>query len=230
MEDELEINIFLQTEEGKKYILEVHKKISFVDLKEKIKKLIFKNNFFYFVHNSKVYDDEESKDDLLNLEQGDTIYTFKTMIKEKYMVHFHQHQNLKEDDMKIVELSRILKICLLEYIANNIDNIERIKNKEIRSIISDLKNEMNLTSNPQEDIKYNLSQKFGSNIITFKYYIQELVTQNEINNLIGLFDKNKQKEIKAYWSVLSKYEEFNKLFEKEFQEAIENSYFDYSLS
>ena len=203
--------------------------MSFADLKEKLKNLIFKNNFFYFVHNSKVYDDEESKDDLLNLEQGDTIYTFKTIIKEKYMVHFHRQQNLKEDDMKIVELSGILKICLLEYIANNIDNIERIKNKEIRSIISDLKNEMNLTSNPQEDIKYNLSQKFGSNIITFKYYIQELVTQNEINNLIGLFDKNKQKEIRAYWSVLSKYEEFNKLFDKEFQKAIENSYFDYSL-
>ena len=228
MEDELEINIFLQTEEGKKYILEVQKTISFVDLKEKIKKLIFKNNFFYFVHNSKVYD-EESKNDILNLEQGDTIFTFSTIVKEKYMVHFHQHQNLKEDNMKIVELSGILKICLLEYIANNIDNIEVIKNKEIRSIISDLKNEMDLTNNPQEDIKFNLSQKFGSNIITFKYYIQELVTLNEINNLIGLFDKNKQKEIKAYWSVLSKYEEFNKLFEKEFKEAIEKSYFDYSL-
>ena len=69
MEDELEINIFVQTEEGKKYILEVHKIMSFADLKEKLKNLIFKNNFFYFVHNSKDYD-EECKNDLKKFGTG----------------------------------------------------------------------------------------------------------------------------------------------------------------
>ena len=231
MEDESEINIFVQNEEGKKYILEMPKSISFKDLKEKIKNLIYKNYFFYFVINSKAYydDDDENKNDIIKLEQGDIIYTYKTLIKENYYVHFHLHQNLDETDMKTVELTGILKICLLEYIAKLIDRLERIKNAEIRNIISDLKNEMYLTENPQQDIKYNLSQKFGSNIMTFSYYIQEIVNQNEINNLLGLFDKNKQKEIKAYWSILSKYEEFNKLFEKEFLDAIEKSYFDYSL-
>ena len=88
---------------------------------------------------------------------------------------------------------------------------------------------MDLTNNPEEDIKANLSQKSGSNIITYKNYIKEKANDKEIRNLIALVDKNKQKEIFTYWSQLSKYEDFNKLFEKDFTEAIEKSYFDYSL-
>ena len=229
MEEENEITIFIQTQEEKKYILDIPNSISYKDLKEKIKKLIFKNDFFYIVHNSKAYK-KENINDILNLEQGDIIYTYKTLIKENFFEgKFHKNPNVNEADMETVELSGILKVCLLEFIAKKIENVKIIKNEEIRRIISDLKNEMDLTDNPKNDIKANLSQKFGSNIITFKYYIQELISQKEIDNLINLFDKIKKTEINAYWSELSKYEEFNKLFEKDFSKAIEKSYFDYSL-
>ena len=229
MEEENEITIFIQTQEEKKYILDIPNSISYKDLKEKIKKLIFKNDYFYIVHNSKAYK-KENINDILNLEQGDIIYTYKTLIKENFFEgKFHKNPNVNEADMKTVELSGILKVCLLEFIAKKIENVKIIKNEEIRRIISDLKNEMDLTDNPKNDIKANLSQKFGSNIITFKYYIQELISQKEIDNLINLFDKVKKTEINAYWSELSKYEEFNELFEKDFSKAIEKSYFDYSL-
>ena len=80
---------------------------------------------------------------------------------------------------------------------------------------------MGLTDNPKEDIKSNLMQKEGSNIITYINYIKDIVKEKEIRNLISLFDKNYQLQIKNYWSQLSKYEDFNKLFQKEFIEAIE---------
>ena len=47
--------------------------------------------------------------------------------------------------------------------------------------------------------------------------------------MINICDKSKQKEIITFWSILSKYKSFNKLFEKDFSKAIETCYFEYSL-
>ena len=224
-----QIDIFVQTEEGKKYTLEVPKTIKYKDLKEKIEKLIIKNSRFYISYNSKKYD-KENNNETLFLSKGDVIYTIITFINEcNIKVKFHSNVKLNESDMKKENLSGILQICLLEFIAKKIDNVEKIKNDEIREIISELKKEMDLTNNPEVDIKTNLSQKFGSNIITYKNYLKEKINDKEINNLIALVDKNEQNEIIIYWSQLSKYEDFNLLFEKDFTEAIEKSYFDYSL-
>jgi hypothetical protein len=109
------------------------------------------------------------------------------------------------------------------------NDVNKISSKEIRGIISDLKKEMDLSDDPQKDIKANLSQKEGHNIITYINYIKKIVTNKEIKELTKLVNKKKEDEIIAYWSQLSKYEDFNQLFEKDFRKAIEESYFDYSL-
>ena len=228
MEDD-EIDILVQTEDGYNYIMEVPKKIKYKDLKEKIKQLIFKHGHFYINYKSKK-DDKENGNEIIELKQGDKIYTILTIINESHVnVKFHLNTNLEEADMKTEKISGILLICLLEFISKRIDNVENIKNIEVREIISELKKDMDLTSNPIKDIKANLSQKYGNNIIAYKNYINEKINDKEIGNLIGLVDKNKKKEIIAYWSHLSKYEEFNLLFEKDFTDAIEKTYFDYSL-
>ena len=210
--EEDEIDIFIQTEEGKKFAIEVPKTIKYSVLKEKIKQLIIKNSHFYISYNSKDYD-TKNNNEMLCLNNGDTIYTIATFVNESHLnVKFHLNINLDESDMKTENLSGILQICLLEFIAKKIDNVESIKNDEIREIISELKKDMDLTNNPEEDIKSNLSQKSGSNIITYKNYIKEKINDKEIENLIALVDINKQKEINTYWSQLSKYEDFNILF------------------
>ena len=228
MEDD-EIVIFIETEEGKNFTLEVPCSIKYKDLKEKIKKLIIQKNNFYISYKSKKYD-TNNENDILKLKQGDILFTVLTTIEEgRLNIKFHLNENLDEADNKTEKLSGILQICLLGYIAKKIENVENIKNDEVREIISELKQDMDLTDNPEEDIKENLSQKSGCNIITYKNYIKEKINDEEIQNLIELVDINKKNEIISYWSQLSKYEEFNKLFEKDFTEAIEKSYFDYSL-
>ena len=226
----MEVDIFLITEEGKKYTLDVPQQIYYKSLKDIIIDKIIKHSHFQIAFRGKKYT-EKNKYDVLNFNVGDIIFSIITVTNECHTanVEFHLDAKLDESDMSVVELSGILQICLLKYIARNIVDVNKITSKEIRNIIIDLKNTIGLTDNPKEDIKSNLMQKEGSNIITYINYIKHIVNEKEIRNLISLFDKNHQNQIKNYWSQLSKYEDFNKLFQKDFLEAIEKSYFDYSL-
>ena len=130
--------------------------------------------------------------------------------------------------MKVEELSGILHLCNLKNIARYID-LEKIKDDTIREIMKDLKDGIDLSDDPQEDIKELLTKKDGNNILTFINYLNKKIKNQDVEDLINLIDNNKRKDIKAFWSILSKYQDFNELFEKDFSKMIENSYIDYSL-
>ena len=193
-----------------------------------LKNKIFQHTHFQINFRGKTYT-KNNEYDMLNFNTGDIIYSKITMLNENYTVNVELNPIIKEADINVIELSGILQIYLLKYIARNIVNVINITSKEIRNIIIDLKNTMGLTDNPKEDIKSNLMQKEGSNIITYINHIKYIINEKEIRNLISLLDKNNQLKIINFWSQLSKYEDFNKLFQKGFLEAIKNSYFDYSL-
>ncbi len=221
-----EIDIFLEDELEKLYILQVPKRIKNKDLIEIIKNKTKKKNF-YVIYKNKKYEDEN---EILNLSSGDRIYIEKNIILENATeCNFHLNVNLNDDDQTYGDLSGILQLCLLKYIARNLNNLSLIKNSEIRDIIHELKEGVQMTDNPQKDIKESLSQKNGNNILTYMNYIKEVINRNEIDNLINLFDENEKKQIISFWSILSKYQDFNILFEKDFSKIIEKSYFDYSL-
>ena len=225
MEDE--IDIIVQDEKEKKYMLEVPKRILYKDLKKIVKANIVKTHDFSLIYKNKKYKD---LNEILNLSQGDIIYIESSVSLESYTeCHFHEGLNLDEADMNVDDLSGILQLCLLKYIASEISDLNLIKNKEIREIIKELKEGVKMTNNPEKDIRESLSQTKGNNILTYINYINEVISKKEILVLINLFDQVKQKKIKGYWSILSKYQDFNKLFEKEFSKIIEKSYFDYSL-
>ena len=225
MEDE--IDIIVQDEKEKKYMLEVPKRILYKDLKKIVKANIVKTHDFSLIYKNKKYKD---LNEILNLSQGDIIYIESSVSLENYTeCHFHEGLNLDEADMNVDDLSGILQLCLLKYIASEISDLNLIKNKEIREIIKELKEGVKMTNNPEKDIRESLSQTKGNNILTYINYINEVISKKEILDLINLFDQVKQKKIKGYWSILSKYQDFNKLFEKEFSKIIEKSYFDYSL-
>ena len=56
-----------------------------------------------------------------------------------------------------------------------------------------------------------------------------MIKKNDVKDLINLVDNNQRRQIIDYWNILSEYQDFNNLFEKDFSKMIENSYIDYSL-
>ena len=98
--------------------------------------------------------------------------------------------------------------------------MKKIKDDTIREIMKDLKEGKELSDNPQEDIKKSLTKKDGNNILTFINYLNKKIKNQDVNDLIDLIDSNKRKDIIAFWSILSKYQDFNQLFEKDFSKMI----------
>ena len=229
MENE-ELDVFVIKEDGKKYIIDVKKAITYSELMETIKERITRHKHFYVIFNGKEYT-KNNKYDILNFNQSDKIYLFLTAIDFCYACLYNLNLKLDKSDTKVLPLSGILQLCLLKYIAKNMNDneINKIASNEIRNIILDLQKEMDLNDDPQKDIFTNLNQKVGKNIITYINYIEHIATEKEISNLISLCNQNKKNQINEYWSQMSKYEQLNQLFQKDFKKAIENSYFDYSL-
>ena len=222
-----EIDIFILDDNDKKYMIQISKIINIQDLFYKINDILEEYDI-NIIYKNKIY--KENQNEILHLNQGDILKISKERTNENFtLCKFHLNANLNEEDMNTENLTGILNLCLVKYIASNITNIELIESSEIREIITELKKDIKYIGDPKEDIKALLSESGGNNIISYINYIDSLIKENEIKNLINTFDKVKQKEITSFWSQLSKYQTFNELFEKDFLKAIEKSYFDYSL-
>ena len=204
-------------------------KISYKDLKKLVKsKNITDINYLYFIVGGNSFD-ENKEDEIIDLEEGDKI----TIVNERtdeggVFTEFHKNVNLNESDGKTIPLTGILKLILIKHIASNID-ANKINSNEIKKIILELQKGIEMKDNPQKDIKTNLEQNDGNNILAYSKYACSVINDNIINDLLKLVSSNIKNDILKYWSVLSKYEPFNKLFEVELFKAIERSYFDYSL-
>ena len=131
--------------------------------------------------------------------------------------------------MKTEPLTGLLRLMLVKYISSFISDTSNINSQEIKKIISDLRIGLKEKENTKEDIKANLEETQGNNILVYSNYINSIISDKIINQLLQLLPKNKQNEVKKQWSLLSKYQDFSKLFEEELFKAIEKSYFDYSL-
>ena len=223
---ESEIDLIVEDENEKTYLLQVPKSIKCEDLKNIIKSKIANTEHFVITYNNKQY---KNLNEIMYFEQGDKVYIEKTIILENYEINFIQNLNLNEANMKISELFGISKLCLLKYIANYISNVNLIQNDKIRGIIIELQKGIKMTGQPQKDIAESLSQTNGNNILTYVNYLKDIISSKEIMSLISLFDQNMQNHFIAYWSILSKYQQFNFEFEKELLKMIEQSYFDFSL-
>ena len=221
------VDIFVIDPDEKTYLIESPKSISFFDFQTILKeKNICALKGYSLVLNGKKIDDLST---ILNFESGDKVVIINNREDEMFAVKFHKNVNLNEGDMTKGKLTGILRMILLKYISSCIDNINLIKSPEIREIVSELKMGIKLEESPEADIKSNLSESSGGDIIAYSNYISTIICDKDIDNLLSLVGQNMQNQIIKYWSILSKYEEFNKLFEEELLKAIKNSYFDYSL-
>ena len=229
MEDEDYVEVYIENEKKSVFMVDCPNKISYKDLKKLVKsKNITDINYLYFIVGGNSFD-ENKEDEIIDLEEGDKI----TIVNERtdeggVFTEFHKNVNLNESDGKTIPLTGILKLILIKHIASNID-ANKINSNEIKKIILELQKGIEMKDNPQKDIKTNLEQNDGNNILAYSKYACSVINDNIINDLLKLVSSNIKNDILKYWSVLSKYEPFNKLFEVELFKAIERSYFDYSL-
>ena len=230
MENEA-INLIVENDKDETFLIEIpSSSIKSGDLREILRIQVSKNKsqHFYFICKNKKYT-KKDLNEILNFSQGERINLVNTFSQENYTeCHFHKGINLEEADMKVEELSGILHLCNLKNIARYID-LKKIKDNTIREIMKDLKEGIELSDNPQKDIQESLKKKDGNNILTFINYLNKKIKNQDVEDLIDLFDQNQKKDLIAFWSILSKYQDFNQLFEKDFSKMIENSYIDYSL-
>jgi hypothetical protein len=105
--------------------------------------------------------------------------------------------------------------------AKNV-NVNEIENKKVRNIIEEIKNANN-------DINDFSNMKLKSDIVLYSKYISSILNEKEINKIIGLLDKSKEEEIIMLWKKLSNFNRYNDIFEIDLLEALENSFFEYSL-
>ena len=231
MENET-INLVVENEQDEIFLIEIpSSSIQSGELREILRKQVAKkkSSHFYFIYKNKKYTRNDDLNETLNFSQGERINLVNTFSQESFTkCHFHENINLSEADMKVEELSGILHLCNLKNIARYID-LKKIKDDTIREIMKDLKERIELSDNPQEDIKESLSNKDGNNILTFINYLNKKIKNQDVKDLIDLIDNNQRDDLIAFWSILSKYQDFNQLFEKDFSKMIENSYIDYSL-
>ena len=229
MEDEDYVEVYIENEKKSVFMVDCPNKISYKDLKKLVKsKNMTDINYLYFIVGGNSFD-ENKEDEIIDLEEGDKI----TIVNERtdeggVFTEFHKNVNLNESDGKTIPLTGILKLILIKHIASNID-ANKINSNEIKKIILELQKGIEMKDNPQKDIKTNLEQNDGNNILAYSKYACSVINDNIINDLLKLVSSNIKNDILKYWSVLSKYEPFNKLFEVELFKAIERSYFDYSL-
>ena len=223
------VNVYIENDDGKVVLVECPSKTNFIKLNKLVKeKNISKKNYIYFIIKGSTYD-ESNKDEIIDLEEGDKIIIKNERTDEASVyTEFHKNVNLNESDGKTIPLTGILRLILIKHIASNID-ANKISSNEIKKIILELQKGIKMKDNPQNDIKTNLEQNDGNNILAYSKYACSVINDNIINDLLKLVSSNKKNDILKYWSVLSKYEPFNKLFEVELFKAIERSYFDYSL-
>ena len=95
---------------------------------------------------------------------------------------FHRNLNINESNGNTISLTGILRLILIKYISNFINNINLIKSEEIRGIVSELASDMKLVESPEEDIKSNLMDTNGNDIIAYSKYVCSVVSDQDINN------------------------------------------------
>ena len=162
MENE-SISLIVETDKDGTFVIEAPSPIKSMELRELLRQKITKSHHFYFIYKNKNYKKDDDINEVLKINEGEKIYIVNTFSKECHVeCNFHKNINLNEADMKVEELSGILHLCNLKNIARYID-LSRIKDNSIKEIMKDLKQGIQLTDNPQEDIKESLSNKDGNN-------------------------------------------------------------------
>ena len=225
------VNIFVVDHKKNTYVLEVPENMTYLEFTNLITKKISTINElrnYHAIFKEKNFN-KNSFIEKMHFENEDRVIIINERQDESFNIKFHTNVNLNDSDMKIGKLTGLLRLILIKYISNFIKDINMIKSNDIKEIVSELKEGIKLEESAEKDIQSNLNDKSGSDIIAYSNYVSAIIKDQDIDDLMELIDKNLQNQIYKYWSILTKYEDFNQDFEVDLLKAIETSYFDYSL-
>ena len=81
----------------------------------------------------------------------------------------------------------------------------------------------------KEEIKNILKKMEGSNILNFSRFIENSINDEQVNTLLNCLDKEDLEIINDIKKRLINFNEYIKLFEKDFEEKKRNSLFEFSI-
>ena len=219
MDYENEIDIFiLDVQSDKKYIFQVPPKIKSIDLRNKLEIFLATTNFEFRLR-GKLYADNQ----IISFEEGDTIYIYKKQ-EQKQNVTNQQSKKLNSN------LSKILHLFLVKFISTKINDFQMLSNNILRSVISELKENIILIIDKSNNIKIYTKENFERNIISYVNYIYITIGENEINYIISTLEEKTINEIIKFHKLLLFYDQYKTFFEETLSETLEKSYFEYSIS
>ena len=219
MDYENEIDIFiLDVQSDKKYIFQVPPKIKSIDLRNKLEIFLATTNFEFRLR-GKLFADNQ----IISFEEGDTIYIYKKQ-EQKQNVTNQQSKKLNSN------LSKILHLFLVKFISTKINDFQMLSNNILRSVISELKENIILIIDKSNNIKIYTKENFERNIISYANYIYITIGENEINYIISTLEEKTINEIIKFHKLLSFYDQYKTFFEETLSETLEKSYFEYSIS
>ena len=182
--DSSKVDIFIENKNGKTYLIESPKSISLSNFKTLlINKKISLGRDFFMVFRGKKYD-KSNMNMIFNFEDGDKIELGDYREEEALYVKMNPNVEINDGNMKKGKVTGILRLILLKYISSFINDVKSINSLELRNIISELKIGIQSKENPEDDIKSNLMEKNGNNILSYSSYVDEVVKDQDIDYLL----------------------------------------------
>ena len=127
------------------------------------------------------------------------------------------------------ELYGLLKLCFLKEISLKLDeNLIKKLPESISYILEILKNGY-IATGPKEDIKKILEKIKGSNILNFSKFVDETINSSHLKTLLQYLNKDDYEIINDIKKRLLNYNEYIRLFEKDFNERKRKSIFEFSI-
>ena len=131
---------------------------------------------------------------------------------------------------KEVELYGLSKLCILKEISSKYDdNKIKILPEFLSYIMKILKNGYIMDEIKKEEIKKVLNRVKGSNILNFSRFVDKSIDSTQINILLQNLNKEDFDYITDIRKRLNNYNEYMKLFEKDFEQRKRNSIFEFSI-
>ena len=239
--DDNEFEIFIRTRGGETIILKVNKTMTISQLKNKIFEEYGYNKEKYTINFKKPLNDISKTLEFYGIRKSVTLsMTYPPTgggpsYSKEINIKFIRNQNNKNISFESIfpkgeELYGLLKLYLLKEIASkyNDENIEQLPDL-LSYIIQILKNGYIADSIPKEDIKKILEKMEGSHILNFSKYIDKAIDSNQIKILLQYLNNADLISINDIRKRLLNYNEYMKLFEKDFEIRKKNSIFEFAI-
>ena len=150
--------------------------------------------------------------------------------KEINIKFIKEPKNILPFNQKEEEIFGLLKLCLLKEISSKFtkEQIKQLPNL-LSYIITVLKNGYIGDTIAEEDIKKVLEKMKGSDILNFSKYIDQTIDLSQIKMLKQFLNQEDKNNIDDIQNRLVSYNQYMKMFEKDFEIRKKNSIFEFSI-